>query len=63
MKLRARYNYVNLATTIVVLLFTGIVYYQAISWILTNQKDKDLKVEEKEIFDYVALIPPPAANL
>lgn len=55
MKLRARYNYVNLVTTIVVLLFTGIVYYQAISWILTNQKDKDLKVEENEIFDYVNL--------
>lgn len=55
MKLRTRYNYVNLVTTIVVLLFTGIIYYQAISWILTNQKDKDLKVEEKEVFDYVSL--------
>ena len=55
MKLRTRYNNVNLVTTIVVLLLTGIIYYQAISWILTNQKDKDLKVEEKEVFDYVAL--------
>ncbi|HZY37278.1 MAG TPA: HAMP domain-containing sensor histidine kinase [Mucilaginibacter sp.] len=55
MKLRARYNYVNLVTTVVVLLFTGIVYYQAISWILINQKDKALRVEEQEIFDYVNL--------
>ncbi|WP_295671451.1 HAMP domain-containing sensor histidine kinase [uncultured Mucilaginibacter sp.] len=55
MKLQARYNYVNLATTIVVLLITGIIYYQAISWTLTRQKDRDLKVEEDEIFEYVAL--------
>ncbi len=55
MKLSTRYNYVNLVTTIVVLLLTGIIYYQAISWILIYQKDKDLKVEEREIFDYVAL--------
>ena len=54
MKLQARYNYVNLTTTIIVLLITGIIYYQAISWILTRQKDQDLKVEEQEVFDYVA---------
>ncbi|MDR3693068.1 HAMP domain-containing sensor histidine kinase [Mucilaginibacter sp.] len=54
MKLQTRYNYVNLATTVVVLLITGIIYYQAISWILTRQKDQDLKVEEQEIFEYVA---------
>ena len=54
MKLLAKYNRVNLVTTIVVMLITGIIYYQAISWILTRQKDKDLKVEEQEIFDYVA---------
>jgi signal transduction histidine kinase len=55
MKLQARYNYVNLATTVVVLLITGIIYYQAISWILTWQKDKDLRDEEQEIFEYVTL--------
>jgi len=55
MKLQTRYNYVNLATTIVVLLITGVIYYQAISWILTRQKDKDLKVEEQEVFEYVGL--------
>ncbi|WP_428329977.1 sensor histidine kinase [Mucilaginibacter sp.] len=55
MKLLARYNRVNLITTIVVMLITGIIYYQAISLILTNQKDRDLMVEEQEIFDYVKL--------
>jgi hypothetical protein len=55
MKLLAKYNRVNLITTVVVMLITGIVYYQAISLILTNQKDKDLKVEEQEIFDYAKL--------
>ncbi|MDB5016426.1 MAG: yedV [Mucilaginibacter sp.] len=55
MKLLAKYNRVNLITTIIVMLITGIIYYQAISWILTNQKDKDLNVEEQEIFNYVAL--------
>jgi signal transduction histidine kinase len=55
MKLIAKYNRVNLITTIIVMLITGIIYYQAISWILTNQKDKDLKVEEREVFDYVSL--------
>jgi len=44
MKLLALYNRVNIITTVIVMLITGIIYYQAISWILTNQKDKDLKV-------------------
>ncbi len=55
MKLTARYNRVTLVTTIILMLITGIVYYQAISWILTRQKDKDLKTEEQEVFDYVKL--------
>jgi len=55
MRLLAKYNRVNLITTIVVMLITGFIYYQAISWILTGQKDKDLMVEEQEVFDYVNL--------
>src|ERR1700761_9539501 len=55
MKLFDRYNRVNFITTIIMMLVTGIIYYQAISLILTNQKDKDLVVEEEEIFDYVKL--------
>lgn len=55
MKLFARYYRVNLATTIVVMLLTGIVYYWAISLILRGQGDKDLVVEEQEIFEYVRI--------
>jgi signal transduction histidine kinase len=55
MKLQARYNYVNLITTVAVLLITGLIYYQAISWILTWQKDNDLRDEEQEAFEYVSL--------
>lgn len=55
MKLLTRYNQVNLITTIIVMLITGIIYYQAVSYILTGLKDKDLVVEEQEIFDYVKL--------
>ncbi|MFI5138756.1 MAG: sensor histidine kinase, partial [Sphingobacteriales bacterium] len=55
MRLLAKYNQVNIITTIVVMLITGIIYYQAISWILTRQKDKELVVEEREIFEYAGL--------
>lgn len=55
MKLLVRYNRVNLLTTIIVMLITGIIYYQAISLILTNKIDKDLVVEENEVFEYVKL--------
>jgi len=55
MKLLARYNRVTLVTTIIVMLITGIIYYQAISLILTRQVDKDLIVEENEILDYAKL--------
>ena len=55
MKLASRYNRVNILTTVMVLLIAGVIYYIAISRILTGQKDKDLKVEEQEIFEYVRL--------
>jgi len=55
MRLLTRYNRVNLVTTIVVMLITGIIYYQAISLILINQKDTDLGVEEREILEYTRL--------
>jgi signal transduction histidine kinase len=55
MKLLARYNRVNLITTIFIMLITGFAYYQAISWVLTRQKTKDLEDEEMEIFEYVNL--------
>jgi signal transduction histidine kinase len=53
MKLFTKYYRVNLITTVVVMIFTGIVYYEAISVILKNQVDTDLAEEEQEVFDYV----------
>ena len=55
MKLITRYNRVNLFTTIVVMFIAGIIYYQAISLILIQQLEKNLQVEEDEIYEYVDL--------
>jgi signal transduction histidine kinase len=53
MKLFDKYNRVNIAVTVIIMLVTGIIYYYTISHILTNQIDKDLVLEENEIFSYV----------
>ncbi len=53
MKLQDRYNRTNLITTSIILCIAGVVYFYVISAILNNQIDKDLVVEENEIFDYV----------
>ncbi len=64
MKLLARYNRVNVFTAIVVLLVSSICYYFIIKHVLISQLDKDLRVEEEEITDYVRLnnsLPSPMA--
>ncbi|QIL41413.1 sensor histidine kinase [Pedobacter sp. HDW13] len=53
MKLANRYNQVNILTSIVVLIITGIIYYVVIHFILTEKLDRDLAVEENEINQYV----------
>jgi signal transduction histidine kinase len=53
MKLLTRYNRVNLIAAITVLFVTGMIYYWAISYILNYQVDKDILIEEQEIFTYV----------
>lgn len=53
MKLLTRYNRVNLIAVIAVLFVTGMIYYWAISYILNHQVDKDILIEEKEIFSYI----------
>lgn len=53
MKLASSYNRVNLLAGICILLITGLFYYKAISYILTSQLDKELKVEEREIISSV----------
>lgn len=53
MKLSAKYNRVNLITSFVVLILTGLLYYGVIHFILTDKLDRDLKIEADEIMDYV----------
>ncbi len=53
MKLAQRYNRANLLTSFIILVITGVIYYIAIHFILTNKLDKDLVIEEKEIQAYV----------
>ncbi len=55
MKLLTKYNRVNIIATIIALLVSGICYYFFIRYELISQLDKDLKVEEMEIIDYVTL--------
>lgn len=53
MKLLTKYNRANIITALIVLLASSITYYFIIRTILIKQLDKDLKVEEQEIYDYV----------
>jgi signal transduction histidine kinase len=53
MKLLVKYNRINIGVTVIIMLITGLIYYYAISRILTNQIDKDLVVEESEVFNFV----------
>lgn len=55
MKLSRRYSRVNLITSFIILLITGIAYYLVIHFILTEQLDKDLAIEEEEIVAYTKL--------
>nr|WP_199157728.1 HAMP domain-containing sensor histidine kinase [Pedobacter sp. ASV2] len=66
MKLSSRYNQVNIYTSLIVLIITGIIYYVVIHFILTEKLDKDLAVEENEIKQYTATynrLPLPASYL
>ena len=55
MKLLAKYNRVNIAATVLILLIGGLCYYFILKFVLIHQLDKDLKVEEQEVKDYVRL--------
>jgi signal transduction histidine kinase len=54
MKLLAKYSRINLLVTIVIFLVSSAAYYFLLSYILLNQIDEDLKIEEEEINTYVA---------
>lgn len=53
MKLLNKYSRVHVITACIVLLISSVSYYFIIQNILLKQIDKDLKVEEQEILDYI----------
>jgi len=53
MKLFTKYNRVNLFATIIIFLLSSTAFYFAIRYILINQVDDDLRIEQREIETYV----------
>ncbi|MEO8819287.1 MAG: HAMP domain-containing sensor histidine kinase [Ginsengibacter sp.] len=53
MKLIAKYNRVNIPITIFVLLISSVAYYFILHFVLLNQVDKDLRVEQQEIIHHI----------
>lgn len=53
MKLIDKYNRVNTPITVAILLISSIAYYFILHFVLLNQIDKDLQIEQQEIIHYV----------
>ena len=53
MKLQAQYNRITVVSTFFILLIAAAGYYFLLRYVLINQLDEDLKVEEAEIHDYI----------
>jgi signal transduction histidine kinase len=63
MKLFAKYSRVNIVASVLALLVGSVVYYFSVRYVLINELDDTLKVEEAEIMDHVATreqLPEPA---
>ena len=61
MKLQAQYNKISIASTILVLLIAGAGYYFLLQYVLKEQLDETLRVEQVEIQDFIQthhLLPP-----
>lgn len=52
MKLFTRYNRINLLATVMVFLLSGLAFYFLLKYILIDQVDEDLKIEQHEIQTY-----------
>ncbi|RYY58521.1 MAG: hypothetical protein EOO05_16140, partial [Chitinophagaceae bacterium] len=53
MKLLDRYNRINLITTILIFILSGIAFYFVLQYTLLKQLDGDLEIEENEIITYI----------
>ena len=54
MKLFTRYNRINLFATVIVFLLSGISFYFLLRYVLIDQVDEDLRIEQHEIENYAA---------
>ncbi len=52
MKLFTRYNRINLLATVIIFLLSGLAFYFLLKYILIDQLDEDLKIEQHEIQTY-----------
>jgi signal transduction histidine kinase len=55
MRLLAKYNRINLLSVVPVFILSGIAFFFALHYTLLKQMDEDLKIEQREITNYVAL--------
>ena len=53
MKLFAKYNRINILATILIFLAASIAFYFTLNYVLFNQVDEDLRIEEREIKTYI----------
>ena len=53
MKLFTKYNRVNITATIMIFLVGSIAFYFVLDYVLTRQLDRNLRVEQQEILNYV----------
>lgn len=53
MKLLTRYSRINLIATVIVFIISAVAFYFTLHYVLTEQIDEDLEIEEKEILSYV----------
>ena len=53
MKLQAQYNKISIASTILVLVIAGAGYYSLLQYVLKQQLDETLRVEQIEIQDFI----------
>ncbi len=54
MKLFTRYFRINLLATLLIFLLASIAFYFLLWWVMINQVDEDLKIEQREIQTYVS---------
>ena len=53
MKLQAQYNKISIVSTILVLVIAGAGYYFLLQYVLKEQLDETLRVEQVEIHDFI----------